>query len=147
MKGSRWTRWKNCFLTIAGTLVPTAGIAGCAPGGAIGDPRPSILQAVVFENVSPDMVRVSLYTNAHELVLGRVGPFERKTLPLRPRTLPPESEAVCLVVVPVGTPSVIKPGPLSAGAIRSEFYPISELTRQMWTYSGSRVVVAKLPNR
>jgi hypothetical protein len=97
---------------------------------------------MLFENLSADWVRVSLYKNSDEFILGRVGPFERRTL-LRPRM--PESDPVCLIVVPVGTPSVTKPGPLSPGATWSECYSVSELDQQTWTYSGSRILVARLP--
>lgn len=126
-------------------FVSVAGATGCTPGNAPEELQPAAVDRLEFENLSPDAVRVSVYTGDYEILLGRVGPVERASFVLR--VLPSESRDVCLLVVPVGAPSVTKPGPLSAGAIQSEHYPVSQLARQMWTYSGSRIVVARVPTR
>ncbi len=145
MPSLRRIRSHTRLLTLAGTLALAVGQTGCATSGAMQNQMQSH-ESLVFENSSPDLVRVSLYAQGHEVVLGRVIPSARVALPLRRGMVPPESDAVCVVVVPVGGPSVTKPSAQSASAIRSELYPVSELTRWLWTYSGSRVLVARLPH-
>ena len=132
---------------LCGAMMLVGALLACTQGRTAGYYQPSAAEAIAFENLSADMVRVSVYSGGHESVLGRVGPFQRAALPLRARLLPPDGQRVCLVVVPVGAPSTIKPGPQSQGAIRSDFYPVAELARQAWTYSGSRILAASVPSR
>lgn len=96
---------------------------------------------LIIENVSPDVIRVSLDMGDHELLLGRVEPMRRGELRIRPGSISPSHVNVRIRVVAIGaydpTPSttVDRTAPL-----HSDSYHPDELLRNSWRYSGSRIV-------
>ncbi len=121
------------WLTLVGLALCAQ--AGCATASGI----PVQFDRLVFENVSPDVVRVFIHMGDRELLLGRVEAMSRAELRIRAGVLPPGRSAVRVLVLVVGSPSPLPMSALSAGALSSDSYPLSDLMGQIWRYSGSRI--------
>ena len=102
------------------------------------------VERIVVENVSSDVVRVILRLDDRDVRLGRVGPFDRAALRLPAGTLSPGHASGRLIVIPLGAPSLGWPA-LPALAVSSDVYPAGDVVRNVWRFTGSRIIALGLP--
>ncbi len=126
-------------------------IAGCASARLPEDSAaPSIPayqpQRLLLENASPDAVRVYLEVSGREVLLGRMGPFERAPLRIPAGVVHMGSGDARIVVLPLATPQPIVSGRNSIG-IRSDTYLANEFLQTSWRYSGGRIVMVLTPRQ
>jgi hypothetical protein len=93
-------------------------------------------ERLVFDNASPEVVRVFIHLGNHEFLVGRVEPMRRVELRIRAGALPLNVLDARVLVRTLGTPSVSR----TALTLQSDSYPLPDLIRHGWRYSGSRVV-------
>ncbi len=127
----------GCGVAVTALLV-AGSLFGCATAPAQRDAH-----VLAFENASPDVVRLYIQAGDRPLMIARLGPFERRTLMLRPGTLPPGAGRARLLVLPVGAPTIVAGVDRNWSTIFSEPYPVRDLLAHRWIYSGSRIIAAR----
>jgi hypothetical protein len=112
-----------------------AAMSACATAPRAEEPA----EVIHFDNATPDVVRVILKVDQHEILLGRVQPLSEATFRLRPAMSGGMHGSAMLIVVPLGAPSLVRStdSPL---AVRSDVYPMGTFSTISWRYSGSLIL-------
>lgn len=95
---------------------------------------------LLLENATPDVIRVTLAAADREVSLGRWQPFETRSVSLHGSSIVGGQAPARIVVTPIGSPALNRPGLRRDAAVRSDLYSIVELVSLARRFSGSRVV-------
>lgn len=133
-------RRRNSRSSAMARVAAVAWLASSSLGCAARLPVSHDRAVLAFENASPDVIRLYIRTGDRQVVVARLGPFERRALILRTGLIPPGSGAARLLVLPVGAPAIEWSAAGNPSTIRSEVYPVGDLLSHRWIYSGSRII-------
>ena len=94
-----------------------------------------------LENASGDPVRVYLEVGGRQIMLGRLGGFERSSLRVPSGVIHPGAGDARILIVPLGTPQPLLAGGNMFNGIRSDAYSAYDFLQNGWRFSGSRVMM------
>ena len=122
-------------------LILLAACTSARPAAQANDDGMVTRNRLILENASGDPVRVYLEVGGRQIMLGRLGGFERSALRVPTGVIHPGSGDARILIVPLGTPQPLLAGGNMFNGIRSDAYSAYEFLQTDWRYSGNRVMM------
>ena len=122
-------------------LILLAACTAARPAAQANDDGMVTRNRLILENASGDPVRVYLEVGGRQIMLGRLGGFERSSLRVPTGVIQPGSGDARILIVPLGTPQPLLAGSNMFNGIRSDTYSAYEFLQTDWRYSGNRVMM------